>query len=229
MTLPWAGQCGEEEAFTAEDGGLDLADVLHVKLHAGLIADDAAGVDAQLLACLQLALHQRAPGVGESETLTFQLLHDETFAAEEAGADLALQRDADGDTFRAAEEGILLHMELATQLREIDGDDLAGIGGGESQRRAPAALVLVHGHEKGFAGEQALACAHQLAQETAATLVGAVTEDGVHVDAGLHVHHAASLGHDSLARIENDVDVLHVVAVNGVVNDVHGHVRGSLF
>ena len=61
------------------------------------------------------------------------------------------------------------------------------------------------------------------AQE-AALLLGAVTEDRLHLDAVVHVHHAARFGDGGFVRIELDFDVLHVVAENFVVDFMHcGH------
>src|SRR5262249_35981015 len=51
---------------------------------------------------------------------------------------------------------------------------------------------------------------------------GAVAEDGFHGDAVVHVHHAAGLGDGGLARIELDLDELHVVPDDPVVHLVHG-------
>ena len=49
----------------------------------------------------------------------------------------------------------------------------------------------------------------------------AVSEDRLHLDPVLHIHHAAGLGDDGLGGIQLDLDELHVVAVDVVVNHVH--------
>src|SRR5262245_19855211 len=51
-----AAQGGEEEAFAAEQRGLDLADELNVELDRGLEGHDAAGIDAQGFADAELLL-----------------------------------------------------------------------------------------------------------------------------------------------------------------------------
>ena len=57
-------------------------------------------------------------------------------------------------------------------------------------------------------------------------LLRAVAEDGLHLDAVVHVHHAAGLGDRGLVGIELDFDELHVVAEDLVVDLVHlGHAR----
>src|SRR4029078_2707360 len=56
-------------------------------------------------------------------------LQDESFAAEEAGADLAGERDAEIEVANGAEEGGLLDRELLS--RKIEGDDFPGIRTGE--------------------------------------------------------------------------------------------------
>ncbi len=73
------------------------------------------------------------------------------------------------------------------------------------------------GHEQALAGEQAFAGADQLVHE-AALLAAAVAEDRLHLDAVVHVHHAAGLGDDALAGIELDLDELHLVAEDLVVD-----------
>ena len=52
-------------------------------------------------------------------------------------------------------------------------------------------------------------------------LLRAVAEDGLHLDAVVHVHHAAGLGDGGFVRIEFDFDELHVVAEDLVVDLVH--------
>ena len=48
-----------------------------------------------------------------------------------------------------------------------------------------------------------------------------VAEDRLHLDAVFHVHHAAGFGDGGFVGIQLDLDELHVVAENLVVNLVH--------
>ena len=73
-------------------------------------------------------LDDRAAGVDEGEAVALELLQDEALAAEEAGAELLLEGDADRDPLRGAEEGVLLAEHLAAVLLEVERDDLAGVG-----------------------------------------------------------------------------------------------------
>ena len=57
----------------------------------------------------------RAAGVHEAEAVAFELLHDEAFAAEQADADLLLERDADRHAARRAEERVLLADEMPAE------------------------------------------------------------------------------------------------------------------
>ena len=82
------------------------------------------------------------------------------------------------------------------------------------------APVEKHRHEERFAGQQPLAGAHERPEEPA-LLLRPVAEDGFHLDAVVHVHHAAGFGHRGLVRVELDFDELHVVAENLVVDFVH--------
>ncbi len=60
--------------------------------------------------------------------------------------------------------------------------------------------------------------------EPALLLLRAVAEDGFHLDAVVHIHHAAGLGDGGFVRIEFDLDELHIVAEDLVFNLVHlGH------
>ncbi|MNC98173.1 hypothetical protein D3C83_160530 [compost metagenome] len=52
-------------------------------------------------------------------------------------------------------------------------------------------------------------------------LLGAVTEDRLHLDAVVHVHHAAGFRHGAFVRVELDLDELHVAANDPVVDLVH--------
>ena len=55
---------------------------------------------------------------------------------------------------------------------------------------------------------------------------GSVAEHRFHLDAVVHVHHAAGFGDGRFVRVELDFDELHVVAVNLVINLVH-HSHGT--
>ena len=63
----------------------------------------------------------------EAEAVAFELLHDEPFAAEQADADPPLERDADGDAARGAQERVLLADQRAAELLQIHRQDLAGV------------------------------------------------------------------------------------------------------
>ena len=81
----------------------------------------------------------------------------------------------------------------------------------------PNSTILEHRHEKRFACQQSLARTKQRADQPA-VLLEAVTEDGFHFDAILHVHHAASFGDCGFHRIKLKFDELQVVAINLVIH-----------
>src|SRR5258705_3363752 len=111
----------------------------------------------------------------------------------------------------------------------MEGDDLPGIRCGERELLLPLPWVHEAVHEERLAGEQPLPRPHEGVQE-AAGLAGAVSEDGLHPDAVVHVHEAPRLGERGLARIELDLDVLHGVTEELVVHLVHlGHGRDLLW
>src|SRR5204863_2859230 len=107
--------------------------------------------------------------------------HDETFAAEQADAELLLEGDAELDAAGAAEERVLLADQLAAKLVEMHGDDLAGIWRREGDRLAAGADGGEGRHEQRFAREHPLAGAGQLAPEALRRLRG-VAEDRLHLD-----------------------------------------------
>jgi hypothetical protein len=149
-------------------------------------------------------------------------LHDESFTAKEADAHPALKSNSQGDTARSAKEAVLLTQQRATHLRQLHGDDLAWIRRGESDAPLYFRFVVKNRSEQRLACDQTLARAQQLAEQ-AALLSGAVTEHRVHLDTVLHHHHGAGFTDRCLARVELDLDVLHVIAKNLEINFVHRH------
>ena len=89
---------------------------------------------------------------------------------------------------------------------------LPGYGAANATCCLPRALVGEHRHEQALTGDQPLAGAEQRAHDAAALLLAAVAEHRLHLDAGRHVHHRAGFGDGALARIELDLDELHLAA-----------------
>ena len=186
-----------------------------------LEGDQAAGIDAQRFA-LQLALDDGAAGVDEDHAVALQALQDKPLAAEEAGAEPALEGDADLGAGGGTEEGVFLAEDLAAHPAQVHRDDLAGIGRGEGDMALDAALVAEVGHEDRLAGQGALAGAEQLAHDSGLGL-GAVAHAGLEHDIGLHVVHRPGFGDHRLAGIELNLDHLHIVTDDGVINFVAFH------
>ena len=110
-------------------------------------------------------------------------------------------------------------IELASHLLEVHGEDAPGEGGGEGDLLPRPALRGEDGHEEALAGEDALARAEERSHEALRlVLAAAVAEDRLHLDAGGHVHERAGLGHDTLARVELDLDELQVLPLDPVVD-----------
>ncbi len=109
-------------------------------------------------------LLKRAAGVDERPAVALQALHDEAFAAEQADAELALERDADRHALGGREKRVFLRDQLATDLGEMDRDDLAGIRGTKGDALLLTAPVEEDRHEERLAGQQPLAGAHQHAR-----------------------------------------------------------------
>src|SRR6185503_12989206 len=126
--------------------------------------------------------------------------------------------------------GILLADEFAADLRQVDGNDLAGVRRAEGDLFLSLAVVLENGHEERLAREDALAGAKHLVEEAAAALLlRTVTKNGVHVDAVLHVHHPAGFRDGGFGRVQFNFDELHLVAEDLIVDIVHlSHTRRGL-
>ena len=135
--LAGAGQGREEEPLAAEERRLHPADELDVVLHGRLQRHETAGIDAQRFARRQLQRVHHAAGVDEAETVAFEPLHDEAFAAEQADADLPLEGDANRHASRRAEERVLLADELTAERRQIEREDAARVRRGERDRCLP--------------------------------------------------------------------------------------------
>ena len=189
-TLPGPVSVAKNRPFAAEERGLHPADELDVVVDRRLHRDQAAGVDAQRLARLELQLVQHAAGVDEREAVALQPLHDEALAAEQAGADLLLEGDADRDALGGAEERVLLADQLAAERLEVHRQDAARDRARRRRRAAMPPPVLVNTvMNSALTGQQALAGAEQRAHEAGLLRAAAVAEDGLHLDAGRHVHH----------------------------------------
>jgi hypothetical protein len=113
-----------------------------------------------------------------------------------------------------------LRDQLAADFGQMDGDDLARIWGAKRDASLLSTSVEEDGHEQRFARQQSLAGAHE-GPEEATLLLGTVTENRLHVDAVVHVHHAAGFRDRRFIGIEFHFDVLHVLAKDLVVDLVH--------
>ena len=130
--------------------------------------------------------------------------------------------DAERNALGRAEKGIFLAQQRAAQLAQIHRDDLARVRRRKGHAQLARGLVGEHRGEQRLAGDQPLARAQQLAEQAALAL-RAVAEHRVHRDAGVHEHHAAGLADRRLARVELDLDELHLGALDLIVHHVHCH------
>src|SRR5215213_5009124 len=110
----------KEKTFAAENRRFDFSDELNVVTDRRLKRDDTASVHAQRLAGTKVALMQRAPSMNERPAVALQTLHDESFPAEKARADLFVEGDADADAFGAGEKRILLRDQFAADVAQLD-------------------------------------------------------------------------------------------------------------
>ena len=71
---------------------------------------------------------QRSARVDERPAVALKALHDEPLAAKQAGAELALKRDADAHALGCGEKRVFLRDKLTANFRQLDGNDLPGDG-----------------------------------------------------------------------------------------------------
>ena len=113
----------------------------------------------------------RAAGVDKRPAVPLQALHDEALAAEEAHPELALERDADRDPLCRRQKGILLRNQLAAEISEAHGDDLAGERRPERHLLSLRSAVEKHCHEQRLSSQQPLAGTHERSQQPGALLL----------------------------------------------------------
>jgi hypothetical protein len=220
------GQRGQEHALAGEQHALDAADRPHVHADPGMEGNHAAGVHVQPLARSQLALHHGAAGMHEHPAVASQSLHHETFAAEQAGEDLALEENAQLHAARAGEKGILLTDQAAAVVGQLHRHHGAGVGRGEGDLGLAGAGVSEHGGEQTLATDHSLAGGQQLVHQTATGAGrGAVAEHGIHLHRRVLVHQRAGFGDRAFAAVQFNLDELHVVADDAVVDRVRAVLR----
>ena len=112
-------QGGEEQAFAAEQGGFDVADVFDIEIHFRRQSNHATGIDAQSLTGLQSLFDDGAAGVDEGVAVAAEFLQDKALAAEEAGAEPFLKRDIKRNALGGAQECIFLTQQRAAHLPQV--------------------------------------------------------------------------------------------------------------
>jgi hypothetical protein len=75
-------------------------------------------------------------------------------------------------------------------------------------------------HEQAFTCEQTFSGTHQFVEKSSTTLCAAVTEDGFHLDAVVHVHERSGFGDHRFLWVEFYFHTLHFLTENSVVDFV---------
>ena len=135
--LARTGDDGVEKPLAAEEHVLDALDALNVNAAALAHHGKVACVDDEPFAGGKLMLNGGTVDLKKSQTASGELLHDEAFAAEEAGADLFLEEDRQLHAARGGKEGGFLHDDGAVG-RVLYGADRTGKAGAEGDGAAPA-------------------------------------------------------------------------------------------
>ena len=104
--------------ITAEEHRLKSSCSFYVVVHTGSKCHQASGIDADKLV-FQFFFYYSAAGVNESHSVSAQTLKNESFTAEEPGAETLCECDPDFSTECRAKECIFLAEEFATDLLHI--------------------------------------------------------------------------------------------------------------
>ena len=147
----------EKQAFTTEESGFDPTNLLNIELDLRFHSDNTAGVDMKHFSGLKGPMDYGAAGMEEYQTVPVKLLHDKSFAAEQAGKDFALKKDAYGNAFGGTEKAVLLAYQAAADLIQMNRDDISGVGGAEGNPGLALPGVGEYGHKQAFPCQQAFA------------------------------------------------------------------------
>ena len=161
-----AAECCEEESLTSEQGRFDASHLLDIEADLAFESNHATGVDMEYLTRRQLAFHDAPAGMYEDHPVAFQLLHDETFPAEEAGQNFLLEVNTDLDSAGSRQKAVFLADQSPSYGCQIDGNDAARVRGPKGYFCFTAALVSKDGDEEALARQQPFARSQQFVHET---------------------------------------------------------------
>ena len=145
-------QGGKEKALAPENCRFDIAHVFNVIMHGPGQGDQTPGINTQHLTCGQFFFHNGAAGMDKGKAVAIELLHDEPLSTKKGGPYFFLESHADGNSLGRTEKGIFLTDNAAIVFFQIQGDDLAGIGGGKSGLAFSRAGMGEHGDKQSFPG-----------------------------------------------------------------------------
>jgi hypothetical protein len=193
----------------------------------GRIGRQAAGIDVQLLAGGELALDQGAAHLDEHPAVAFQALHDEAFAAEQAGHHPLLEVDADRHAARGGQEAVLLADQRAAQLAQVQRQDRARRRRGEGHARLARPVWVKTVVNRLSPVTRRLPAPSSLPMKPPPPSAEPSPNTVVIWTAGVLPDERAGLGHGALARIQLDLDELQLLALDLEV-DVVGDAQGTL-
>ena len=118
----WARKHGVEQALAAKDNVLGALDHLCIDFDRLFEAGNVAGIDDHLLSRGKLIFNKVAVNLGKSDAAARKLLHDEAFAAKDAGLCLSIKMNAQLNTAFGSEERALLQNPAFVRT-DLDRDD----------------------------------------------------------------------------------------------------------
>src|SRR5262249_43408354 len=129
--------------------GFDAAHVLNVVIYGLVKGHDAAGIDLEDLAGLEVEFHEIPAGVNEHGSGPREFFEDEAFAAEEPRAEFSDQGDVELNRGLGEDEGIALREDGAA-CRQVEDLNPPGIVPGKADLAWGIGAEI--GEEERFAG-----------------------------------------------------------------------------
>src|SRR5690606_19598156 len=112
---------------------------------------------------LQLFFRYMSAGMHKRQPVTFQLLHDKSFASKKAGAQFFLKFYSHRYALGGAEKRILLANHLAAKPVQVERNDLAGIGRSKTDLLFPLSGIGESRHKQAFTGQYPFPRRHEFA------------------------------------------------------------------
>ena len=152
---PLPAQGCQEQAFPAEEHGLQISRPLNVVLNPFGESDNTTSIHSQGFS-VELFFDHRAAGMDKGESLPFQFLQDKTFATEKPGADFFVKCDGNLGAQGRTEKSIFLADERPIGLILLERNNFSRVGRRKGDSPLHASVVGEMSYEQRFPSEYPL-------------------------------------------------------------------------